>query len=133
MDYCALLQPLKDIAVLGGITARFECIVQCDPYPYIEWYKSDTDEPLRSGYGKYYIEFRNGVCRLTIPEAISSMFGIGWMAIWSGLPVREWTIDVRRFFAGDAGIYMCTATNHLGTVVTQAELTVNMDNWNFRK
>lgn len=95
MGFCALFQPLKDIAVLGGITARFECIVQCDPYPYIEWYKSDTDEPLRSGYGKYYIEFRNGVCRLTIPEAISSMCWVGWMAIWSGWPVLEWTIDVR--------------------------------------
>lgn len=59
--------------MLGGVTARFECIVQCDPYPYIEWYKCDTEQPLRSGYGKYFIEFRNGVCRLTIPDAISSI------------------------------------------------------------
>lgn len=83
--------------MLGGITARFECIVQCDPYPYIEWYKSDTDEPLRSGYGKYYIEFRNGVCRLTIPDAISS--NGNWIgmdsAIWPNailLMMFDWEI-----------------------------------------
>lgn len=36
-------------------------------------------------------------------------------------------------FAGDAGIYLCTATNHLGSVVTQAQLEVNAENWGFRK
>lgn len=61
---------MKDIAVLSGQTARFECIVQCDPHPYIEWYRNET--PIRNGTSKHFIEFRNGVCRLTIPETISS-------------------------------------------------------------
>lgn len=60
-------QPLKDIAVVKGQTARFECIVQCDPHPYVGWYRNDN--PLRNGDGKYLVEFRNGVCRLTIPDA----------------------------------------------------------------
>ncbi|XP_055314991.1 uncharacterized protein LOC129575416 isoform X3 [Sitodiplosis mosellana] len=95
--------PLKDIAVLSGHTARFECIVQCDPHPYIEWYRDDT--PIRNGSGKYFVEFRNGVCRLTIPETLLS----------------------------DAGLYTCTGTNHLGSVVTSAELVVNNENWGIRK
>lgn len=66
-------QPLKDIAVINGHTARFECIVQCDPHPFVEWYRND--EPIRNGYGKHMVEFRNGVCRLTIPETVLSKFG----------------------------------------------------------
>lgn len=64
-----LLQPLKDIAVVHGQTARFECIVQCDPHPYIEWFKNEV--PISSDE-KYSIEFRNGVCRLTIPHSMKS-------------------------------------------------------------
>lgn len=135
-SFVFLYQPLKDIAVLGGITARFECIVQCDPYPYVEWYKSDTDEPLRSGYGKYYIEFRNGVCRLTIPDAISSKLDTSRPRPISHLQPdqpRLKIIHISTLIIGDAGTYMCTATNHLGSVATQAELVVNTDYWNFRK
>lgn len=63
---------MKDIAVINGHTARFECIVQCDPHPFVEWYRND--EPIRNGYGKHMVEFRNGVCRLTIPETVLSKF-----------------------------------------------------------
>lgn len=59
-------QPLKDIAVVNGQTARFECIVQCDPHPDVEWFRDSA--PLRND-SNHIIEFRNGVCRLTIPEA----------------------------------------------------------------
>lgn len=63
---------MKDIAVLNGQTARFECIVQCDPHPYIEWYRNET--PIRNGMSKHFTEFRNGVCRLIIPETVSSKY-----------------------------------------------------------
>lgn len=64
-----VLQPLKDIAVVAGTMARFECIVQCDPYPQINW--SHNGVIIENNGGKYEIVFRNGVCRLTIPRAFS--------------------------------------------------------------
>lgn len=64
-----LLQPLKDIAVINSQSARFECIVECIPHPRVEWFKNGN--VLRDS-NKYVIEFRNGVCRLCIPEAYSS-------------------------------------------------------------
>lgn len=66
MQILLQFQPLKDIAVVMGQTARFECIVQCDPHPQITWAKNGF--PLQPS-NKHVIEFRNGVCRLTIPEA----------------------------------------------------------------
>lgn len=63
-------QPLKDIAVVGGQTARFECIVQGDPTTVVFWMKNN--EVLENS-AKTIIEFRNGVCRLTIPQAYQSM------------------------------------------------------------
>lgn len=61
-----VLQPLKDHAVAIGQTARFECIVQSHPTPSVTW--------TRNGYNlecspKHIVEYRNGVCRLTIPQA----------------------------------------------------------------
>lgn len=57
-------QPLKDIAVVSGQTARFECIVQCDPHPQVFWMKNGQ---VIESNNRFQIEFRNGVCRLTIP------------------------------------------------------------------
>jgi len=96
------ITPLKDIAVVSGQTARFECIVQCDPHPYIQWFINE--EPVNSS-AKHLIEFRNGVCRLTIPRAVTT----------------------------DAGIYSCTAANCLGSVVTSAKLIVPSEHWGSRK
>lgn len=39
MSYVSKLQPLRDIAVVSGQTARFECIVQAEPQPNILWSK----------------------------------------------------------------------------------------------
>lgn len=36
------------------------------------------------------------------------------------------------FNVDDAGIYTCTGTNHLGSVVTSAELIVPGENWGVR-
>jgi Immunoglobulin I-set domain len=58
-------QPLKDIAVVAGQTARFECIVQYDPQN-VYWAKNGV--PIENSY-KHQIEYRNGVCRCTIPQA----------------------------------------------------------------
>lgn len=54
--------------MVNGNSARFECIVQCDPYPNISWSRNGV--PINQSQ-KYVIEFRNGVCRLTIPQAFT--------------------------------------------------------------
>jgi Immunoglobulin I-set domain len=64
------LQPLKDIAVVSGQTARFECIVQCDPHPNVFWTKNGQ---VIENDLKYQIEFRNGVCRMTIPQSYQGL------------------------------------------------------------
>ncbi|XP_075160107.1 zormin isoform X2 [Haematobia irritans] len=88
------ITPLKDHAVAVGQTARFECIVQSHPTPSVTW--------SRNGYNldssnRYYVEYRNGVCRLTIPHA----------------------------YPDDAGNYACTAANPLGVATSNANLEVN--------
>uniref|UniRef100_A0A182PH82 Ig-like domain-containing protein n=1 Tax=Anopheles epiroticus TaxID=199890 RepID=A0A182PH82_9DIPT len=90
--------PLKDIAVVSGQPARFECIVACDAAPSIRWTKDEA--PIEEGY-KYVPEYRNGVCRLSLPVA----------------------------YEGDAGRYCCLAENHLGYAATCAELTVANSDW----
>lgn len=120
-----LRQPLKDIAVVCGQTARFECIVQCDPHPYVEWYKDDV---RLSNDMKYFIEFRNGVCRLTIPNAQKCKL--------MALLIRNNQILKNIYFLRftvDAGIYSCTGTNHLASIVTSAELIVPSENCGIRK
>lgn len=42
-------------------------------------------------------------------------------------------IEFHHLFIGDSGFYTCTGTNHLGSVVTTAELVVNNENWGPRK
>ncbi|KAL1455864.1 hypothetical protein WDU94_000636, partial [Cyamophila willieti] len=87
------ITPLRDIAVVSGGAARFECIVQADPAPSITWAK---DNQVIHPSHQHHIEFRNGVCRLTLPHA----------------------------YPFDAGVYSCTAVNAVGTVETSANLTV---------
>lgn len=91
--------PLKDIAVVSGQPARFECIVACDATPSIRWTKNNV--PIDENGQKHYPEYRNGVCRLSLPVA----------------------------YEGDAGKYCCVAENHLGHSQTCADLTVVDSNW----
>ncbi|XP_076170517.1 uncharacterized protein LOC143148247 isoform X3 [Ptiloglossa arizonensis] len=60
------ITPLRDIAVVSGQTARFECIVQAEPQPNILWSK---DGRIVENSSSYEIHYRNGVCRLTIVRA----------------------------------------------------------------
>ncbi|XP_033210464.1 titin isoform X2 [Belonocnema kinseyi] len=60
------ITPLRDIAVVSGQTARFECIVQAEPQPNILWSKNGRIIENSANYEVYY---RNGVCRLTLPRA----------------------------------------------------------------
>ncbi|KAL7299328.1 hypothetical protein TKK_0007906 [Trichogramma kaykai] len=55
--------PLKDIAVVSGQSARFECIVQGEPQPKIQWSK---DSEILGNSTNTDIYYRNGVCRLTL-------------------------------------------------------------------
>lgn len=59
-------QPLRDIAVVMGQTARFECIVQAEPQPNIIWSRNGR---IIENSEDYEIHYRNGVCRLVIPRA----------------------------------------------------------------
>lgn len=62
-----LFQPLRDIAVVSGQSARFECIVQAEPQPNILWSKNGR---IVENSAKYEIYYRNGVCRLTLARAL---------------------------------------------------------------
>lgn len=64
--FFAFLQPLRDIAAISGQTARFECIVQSEPSPSIMWSKNGR---IIQNSQDYQLLYRNGVCRLTIPQA----------------------------------------------------------------
>lgn len=91
--------PLKDIAVVSGQPARFECIVACDATPAIRWTKNNV--PIDESGQRYYPEYRNGLCRLSLPAA----------------------------YEGDSGKYCCLAENHLGNRQTCADLTVVDSDW----
>ncbi|KRT85808.1 Immunoglobulin, partial [Oryctes borbonicus] len=60
------ITPLRDIAVVNGQTARFECIVQSEPPPSILWSKNGR---IIENSADHQIFYRNGVCRLTVPRA----------------------------------------------------------------
>ncbi|XP_070494833.1 titin isoform X6 [Chironomus tepperi] len=94
------ITPLKDIAVVAGQTARFECIVQCDPHT-VYWMK---DGQILENSFKFQIEYRNGVCRCTIPQASKD----------------------------DAGTFECIAQNNMGTDTTAAMLIIPGDKRGFR-
>ncbi|XP_067210497.1 uncharacterized protein zormin isoform X3 [Linepithema humile] len=66
------ITPLKDIAVVSGHPARFECIVQAEPQPNILWSK---DRRIVENSASHEIHYRNGVCRLTILRAFSDDAG----------------------------------------------------------
>ncbi|XP_053952607.1 titin homolog isoform X7 [Anastrepha ludens] len=87
------ITPLKEYAVMVGQCARFECIVQSHPPSNVTWSRNSIE---MQNSPKHVIEYRNGVCRLTIPQA----------------------------YPDDAGVYACTATNPLGTVTTSGQLLV---------
>ncbi|XP_020814330.1 muscle M-line assembly protein unc-89 isoform X5 [Drosophila serrata] len=95
------ITPLKDIAVGVGGTARFECIVQAHPQPQVNW--THNGGQLESG-SRHCIEYRNGVCRLTLPQA----------------------------YPDDNGSYACTAMNRLGAASTSGNLNVSSTNRGFR-
>ncbi|CAD7002831.1 unnamed protein product [Ceratitis capitata] len=86
-------KPLKEYAVMVGQIARFECIVQSHPPSNVTWSRNGVAIQNSS---QNIIEYRNGVCRLTIPQA----------------------------YPDDAGVYGCTATNPLGTSTTTGQLLV---------
>uniref|UniRef100_A0A0A1WKW6 Myosin-binding protein C, fast-type n=1 Tax=Zeugodacus cucurbitae TaxID=28588 RepID=A0A0A1WKW6_ZEUCU len=87
------ITPLKEHAVMLGQCARFECIVQSHPPSDVIWSRNGV---ALQNSAKYAIEYRNGVCRLTIPQA----------------------------YPDDAGVYACTAANPLGTAITSGQLLV---------
>ncbi|SPP87650.1 blast:Myosin-binding protein C%2C fast-type, partial [Drosophila guanche] len=95
------ITPLKDISVGVGGTARFECIVQAHPQPQVNW--SHNGGHLGHG-SRHFIEYRNGVCRLTLPQA----------------------------YPDDNGSYVCTAMNPLGAASTSGTLNVSSTNRGFR-
>ncbi|XP_050062195.1 titin isoform X3 [Aphis gossypii] len=92
--------PLKDIAVVSGKTARFECIVQGEPIDEIVW--SCNGQVLENS-DCYQAQYRNGVCRLTIP----------------------------RTYQFNAGSYSCTVSNYLGSSSTSADLRVSGESRTF--
>ncbi|KAJ8687531.1 hypothetical protein QAD02_023325 [Eretmocerus hayati] len=59
------ITPLRDIAVVNGQTARFECIVQAEPQPKVAWSKNGRTV-VNSVDSE--VHYRNGVCRLTLPR-----------------------------------------------------------------
>ncbi|KAK6627495.1 hypothetical protein RUM44_009973 [Polyplax serrata] len=87
------ITPLKDIAVVSGQPARFECIVQAEPAPNILWMK---DGRILENSHYHEIQYKNGVCRLTVLRA----------------------------YPADAGSYRCTATNMVGSAETIGTLIV---------
>ncbi|XP_032587366.1 uncharacterized protein LOC6582117 isoform X6 [Drosophila mojavensis] len=95
------ITPLKDIAVGVGGTARFECIVQAHPQPQVNW--THNGGHLEQG-SRHIIEYRNGVCRLTLPQA----------------------------YPDDNGSYVCSASNALGAASTSGTLNVSSTNRGFR-
>lgn len=107
------MQPLRDIAVVSGQTARFECIVQAEPQPNTLWSK---DGRIVENSRNYEVYYRNGVCRLVIPCAYP---GINKMTI-----IFLNSHKLIKCFSDDAGTYVCTATNSLGSSATSATLQV---------
>ncbi|XP_030240178.1 uncharacterized protein LOC108650825 isoform X6 [Drosophila navojoa] len=95
------ITPLKDIAVGVGGTARFECIVQAHPQPQVNWTHNGGHLAQSS---RHIIEYRNGVCRLTLPQA----------------------------YPDDNGSYVCSASNGLGAASTSGTLNVSSTNRGFR-
>lgn len=113
-------QPLKDIAAVSGQSARFECIVQCDPHPNnVFWTKNG--QVVENG-PRYQIEFRNGVCRLFIPQSFPGAKNT----------ILKCKHFLSKIFLDDAGTYECVAQNPIGADATRAVLMVPGDKRGFR-
>jgi titin len=67
------ITPLRNIAVVSGQPAKFECIVQTEPPPNILWSKNGR---IIEHSNDYQLHYRNGVCRLTISQAYPEDAGI---------------------------------------------------------
>lgn len=104
---------------MSGQTARFECIVQCDPHPNVYWTKNG--QVIENDY-KYQIEFRNGVCRMTIPQSYQGSFEA----------FHREKLSHKLPFSDDAGTYECVAQNPLGADSTRADLIIPGDKRGFR-
>ncbi|XP_069984239.1 titin isoform X5 [Penaeus vannamei] len=87
------ITPLRDLAVLVGETLRLECVVQADPPVQVTWSKGGS--VLQNG-PDYQIVYRNGVCRLIIPQVLPE----------------------------DEGVYTCTAVNLLGVDSTSGTVCI---------
>lgn len=105
--------------MVAGQTARFECIVQCDP-TNVYWMKNG--QVIENSYN-YHIEFRNGVCRCVIPQASK---GTRKQSYFIFLIKLNYLLD-------DAGTYECVAQNHLGTDSTCSLLIIPGDKRGYRK
>ncbi|KAJ4429610.1 hypothetical protein ANN_21796, partial [Periplaneta americana] len=89
------ITPLRDIAVVSGQTARFECIVQAEPPPNILWSKNGR---IIENSQNYQIQYRNGVCRLTIPQAFPAILGVQFKVCHGSLYAVTWLVDEPREF-----------------------------------
>nr|XP_053632755.1 LOW QUALITY PROTEIN: titin-like [Cherax quadricarinatus] len=87
------ITPLRDLAVVSGEVLRLECVVQADPPVQVTWSKGGSI--LQNG-PDYQIVYRNGVCRLIIPQV----------------------------FPEDEGVFTCTAVNLLGMDSTSATVCI---------
>ncbi|XP_068215232.1 uncharacterized protein [Palaemon carinicauda] len=85
--------PLRDLTVVAGEAVKLECVVQADPPVQVTWSKGDI---ILQNSPHYQIVYRNGVCRLIIPQV----------------------------FPEDDGVYTCTAVNLLGMATTDAAICV---------
>lgn len=70
---------------------------------------------------KHLIEYRNGVCRLTISQ--TSMGKYAWPVAATAV------IDFCFSSLADGGVYSCLASNRMGSVKTNASLLVPANTW----
>ncbi|VDP02270.1 unnamed protein product [Heligmosomoides polygyrus] len=91
----AMKKQLEDIVTyVGELIATLSCEVDGSPLPRISWFKDEKELSVPSL--KYDSQFNNGLAELTVK-------------------------DIER---SDSGVYLCRATNELGTTSSGAKLTV---------
>lgn len=62
-----MFQPLQDKVTSANEPVVFECIVQGDPTPDIEWFKDGQSLPATP---ELQSKYQYNVCQLTIPESM---------------------------------------------------------------
>lgn len=87
------IHPLINGSVQAGESFTFKCNVQGTPAPNVEWFKGGA--PIQNNAG-YQATFNNGLCTLTIVEALAT----------------------------DAATFSCSAANVAGRAETTASLSV---------